>query len=168
MRGDRRSTFVKKWFGRAKKTEDPFDRFFYLWIALVVAAQRLVRGNGENDRERVVDYFLYNKESVLQVLNNHNEIMHQLGRRRGTKYGNPIIDAGEELREKFEKLSNHYLRNQPLDAEEKVEIVAELLNKIRNNLFHGHKVYDDREDISLLGMVNPLLFEILQRCEPSE
>ena len=166
MRGDRRLNFVKKWFGRAKKTEDPFDRFFYLWIALVVSAQHLVRGSCESDRERVIDYFWYNKENVLKVLSEHNDIMNRLAHRRGTRFGNPIIDAGEDLREKFRRLSDHYLRNHPLSSEEKVEIVAELLNRIRNNLFHGHKIYDDQEDISLLELVNPLLFDVLQICEP--
>lgn len=43
--------------------------------------------------------------------------------------------------------------------------IGELFNKIRNNLFHGVKVYDDSEDIELINTVNPILLEILEICE---
>jgi hypothetical protein len=40
------------------------------------------------------------------------------------------------------------------------------LNKVRNNVFHGIKIYDDRDDVRVLKLVNPILREILQACEP--
>jgi hypothetical protein len=30
------------------------------------------------------------------------------------------------------------------------------------------KVYDDKKDIALIGLLNPLLIEIIQKCEPLE
>jgi hypothetical protein len=92
--------------------------------------------------------------------------MVSLARRRGTNYGHPIVDTGNpQLRDKFSKLAAHYTQDHSLSEEELVETVAELLNKIRNNLFHGVKVYDDREDIVLLELVNPVLLTILRNCE---
>lgn len=172
MATDRRLIFTKKWFLRAIRTEDPFDRFTSLWIALVAAAQRHrtsigtpVREN-DTDREKMLDYFRANSHQIFQALRENLDSMVKLSRRRGTYYGNPIVDTGSpELRDKFSKITTHYTKNPLLPQEELVEAVAELLNKIRNNLFHGVKVYDDREDAALLELVNPVLIAILRNCE---
>lgn len=172
---DRRLTFVKKWFQRAVKADDPFEKFFFLWIALIVAAQRIRTRNGtpfrenDTDREKVLDYFRVNSHNVSQALQENQDRMVRLAQRRGTNYENPIVDTGNpELQDKFSKLAAHYIQNCHLPEEKLVEIVAELLNKIRNNLFHGGKVYDDREDIALLDLMNPVLLEILRKCESYE
>lgn len=173
MAEDRRLTFVKKWFQRAEQADDSFDRFFSLWIALIVAAQRVRTRTGtlsrenDTDREKVLHYFHVNSHDVLQVLQQNQDSMMMLAHRRGTNYANPIVDTGNpRLRDKFSKLAAHYTQNATLPQADLVETVAELLNKIRNNLFHGIKVYDDREDSALLGLVNPVLLEILRKCEP--
>lgn len=43
--------------------------------------------------------------------------------------------------------------------------VAELLNEVRNNVSHGIKIYDDREDLDLLRHLNPLLLNVLEASE---
>ena len=71
---DRRMTFVKRWFNHAEDATDPFDRFFSLWIALIVAAQLertkmgIPRKKGDTDRKYVLDYFKHNSDKVLRVL----------------------------------------------------------------------------------------------------
>ncbi len=171
MAEDRRITLVKKWFKRAVKTDDPFDRFIYLWITLVVAAQRFRTHSGyfregDTDREKILDYFHANSSHIFRALQENQDSMVGLARRRGTNYGNAIVDTGNrELRDKFSKLATHYTQNCFLRQEELVETLAELLNKIRNNLFHGVKVYDDREDIALLELVNPVLISIVRHCK---
>jgi hypothetical protein len=163
---------MKRWFLRAKEAEDPFDRFFYLWIALVVAAQRRRTYTGipfreiYSDREKVLDYFRANQQTIAQVLQNNEDKLAQLARRQGARYNKPILDTRSlRLRAIFYDLAAHYTKGVPLQDEYLVEAVSELVNKIRINLFHGFNVYDDHEDIALLELVNPLLFEILQRCE---
>ena len=171
MAEDSRLTLVKKWYKRAVKTDDPFDRFIYLWITLVIVAQRLrthsgYSREGDTDREKILDYFHANSRHIFRALQENQDSMLGLARRLGTNYGNAIVDTGNpELRVKFSKLSTHYTQNRFLNQEELVETIAELLNKIRNNLFHGVKVYDDREDIALLELVNPVLLSILRCCE---
>jgi hypothetical protein len=172
MEIDKRLIFVRKWFQRASQADDPFDRFFSLWIALVVASQRARTNKGsryiedDNDRKRILDYFLSNECKVFQALQNHQDILLKLSQRRGTRYRSPILDTGNPvLGEKFLGLAKHYNRSLILSEEELVEAVAELFNKVRNNLFHGVKIYDDREDIALLELVNPILSEILRACE---
>jgi len=172
MATDKQLTYVKKWFQRGIEIDDPFDRFIYLWIALVIAAQRLRTHLGaaateyNSDREKILDYFQTKNEQISQALKENQCSMVKLACRRGTNYGNPIVDTGNaELRDKFSKLAAHYTQNTPLSQGAIVQTVGELLNKIRNNLFHGAKVYDDREDTALLELVNPVLLKILRKCE---
>jgi len=168
---DGRVTFVRKWLRRASEAEDEFDRFFSAWVALVVAAQRIRDSLGQlpeedSDRKRVVDYFLAKKWEVMTAVKKHKPEMMWLARRRGTTYGNPIIDTGNpNLRNSFTKLSRYYTAGQPIPDDEHVKALAELLNKIRNNVFHGVKVYDDKEDLELLRNVNPVLLAVLNESE---
>lgn len=171
MAVDRRVEFICKWYQRAHESTDDFDRFFSLWIALVVATQRFRTSTGsrvedDTDRERVIAYLKGNQQSVLQVLEQHRDHMVALARRRGTSYHNSIVDTGNpQLRNYFKQLSQHYLGASPLSAENLVVYVAELLNKIRNNVFHGVKVYDDASDSDLLREINPILTSIINQCE---
>ena len=164
---DRRVAFVRKWFQRAREADDEFDRFFSAWIALVVAAQRLP-SKKDTDRKRVVAYFRAKKSRVMSAVKKREQEMMWLARRQGTMYGTPIIDIdtdNEYLCNLFTKLSRHYTSKEAMPDDEFVKALAELLNKIRNNVFHGAKVYDDKEDLELLKNVNPVLLEVLKECE---
>lgn len=173
MAYDRRVSFIHKWLRRATDTKDAdaFDRFFSVWIALVVAAQRVRDASGgladeDSDRQRVVDYFLVRKASVIRAVERHAVEMNWIAHRRGTGYGNAILDTGnQDLHRQFTKLSKHYLASEPMQDDELVKTLAEFLNKVRNNLFHGAKVYDDQEDRELLERVNPVLLAILEESE---
>ena len=171
MARDRQLTFVKKWVQRGVKTTDPFDKFFTLWLALVVAAEHFKTNHAEpfrekdTDREKALAYFQAKSDRVCEALEDNNETMVKLSGRHGTSHGNAIIDTGSpELRSKFSKLASHYKQGPILPPSELAETMAELLNKIRNNLFHGEKMYDDKEDPALLELVNPVLTDILRRC----
>lgn len=169
---DRRLAYVRKWFQRASRTNDPFDRFFYLWIAAVVAAQRYrteypgPEDEEDTDRRKVTAYFEGHVDQVFEAFQENQGNMMQLARRRGTDYGDPIVDTRHpELRRKFSRLATHYTQSPILPRQELVQNVAELFNKIRNNLFHGVKVYDDAEDVRLLELVNLVLRDVLGKCE---
>lgn len=165
MATDRRLTFIRKWVRRAESAKDPFDAFFSIWIALIVAAQRLrtqlgtpFRHEDDDDRQRVLDYFRVNQDRILAALREHEARMIKLAHRRGTQHANPIVGTGNaELRRRFARLAAHYTQGQRLSNDELARNVAELFNKIRNNVFHGIKVYDDRDDIEVLEQVNPVL-----------
>jgi hypothetical protein len=172
MVADRQRDFIIKWIERGRKSKDPFDEFFSLWIALIVASQRIRMKGGiryrenETDRERIIDYFQSNNSNIKKVLENNREIMLKLSNRKGIIHGNSIVDTGNpELRIKFNNLSNYYKKDIFISDAELIKIVAELFNKIRNNLFHGVKVYDDKDDVELINLVNPILLEILIECE---
>lgn len=163
MPGDKRLIYSRKWFEKGIKTEDPFDKFIYLWIALVIAAQYR-RVSGDSDREKIVNLFRGRSSLVFKVIKKHHEGMAKLAQRRGSKYKGPIVDTGNrELRAKFSKIADFYDGKIRLSEDVFVGYVGELLNKIRNNLFHGGKVYDDKEDIALINLVNPILQDVIGR-----
>ncbi len=169
MREDRQLTFSRKWWQRGQAEEDPFDRFFCLWIALVVSAQRYATYHGEarwdaTDADRVRLYFSGMQSGVLAALSRHDASLRRLSQRRGTLYGNPIVDTGNpELKSKFKAFAEHFSGGTKLPPALLVEYTAELVNKVRNNLFHGLKIYDDREDLQVLELLTPLLSDILAR-----
>lgn len=168
---DKQLACSKKWWGRAQAEPDPFDQFFSLWIAMAVAAQRYVTFNGgldvdATDGERVKFYFGSKHAAVMEAVRRHDDAMRSLAMRRGSRYRNAIVDTGNpHLQRSFKSLSDHYGKGPELSSADLAIFMAELVNKIRNNLFHGAKVYDDREDLELLRLVSPLLSEILACAE---
>jgi len=168
IKNDPRVRFVKKWYERGVTEKDPFDKFFSLWIALIVAASRWLELHGctgyGRDKDKVRGYLLGHREQVRPVL--AMKEVKLLAQRRGSSYGNAIVDyASRKLREKFEKFAGHYGGTTQLPENELVEILGEILNKIRNNAFHGVKIYDAADDIAVLKLVNPILVQVLRRCE---
>ncbi|MEW6441272.1 MAG: hypothetical protein AB1640_10105 [bacterium] len=166
----RRRDFVQRWLEKARKAEDPFDRFFYAWIALVAAAQRQRTQTGipfreiYADREKVLEYFAAKRSNVLQVLKDNRQRLHKLACRKGARFAKPVIDTRSlRLRGIFSDFSAHYTHRMPMTEEQLVEATGEVINKIRINLFQGTS--DDSEDIELLELVNPILLQILESCE---
>ena len=119
-----------------------------------------------SDGIKIESYFVCHRQQILDVLKENKQSMLILAKRKGSVSGDPIVDSNERLRPQLTKLSAHYLQNEDLDDKKHVTFLAGLFNRIRNNVFHGGKIYDDKEDIALLTVITPLLQEILWRCEP--
>ena len=154
MATDRRIEFSQNWFRRAHDSSDPFDRFFYAWIALVVAAKRI--SNRREDRGKILEYFSYNHHKVLKAMESNLEHWKALASRRS----NRIVTTGN-----FRRLSEHFREINSLPQNELVCEAGRFLNHVRNNLFHGEKVYESHDDNELLQLVNPILLTILKECE---
>jgi hypothetical protein len=168
---DRRIEFARKWWVQAGAEQDPFDRFFCLWISLIVAARRKIEEEciateRDNDAGLVKAYFVANAGAISGAVSRHARDLRAVAARRGSTHGDPIVDTPNlRLREMFRQLSGHLSGRATLPPESVAASVAELFNQIRNNLFHGRKLYDDREDIKLLTEINPVLCNILEGCE---
>lgn len=170
--GDQRRAFIERWFQKARKAKDPFDRFYCLWIPLVAASKVYGSRAGVTfreiyaDREMVLEYFLARTQHVHRILEKHERRMLQLAQRRGVRYGKPILDTRSwRLRIKFSDFADHYLRRMPLPDEALVEAFGEVVNKIRLELFQGIGCSDGDDDRALLELVNPVLMDILEHCE---
>ncbi|MBL8206700.1 MAG: hypothetical protein JNM09_20875 [Blastocatellia bacterium] len=166
-KNERQKQFILKWYERAFETNDEFDAFFCFWVSLVVAAQIYSSSNFDNetDREKVKKYFRVNKDEILSLLYEHKDNMVRFALRRGAQNNTPMLDASGHLKDKFTQLSAYFLGTQQLSDDLVVSYTAELFNKVRNNVFHGGKMYDEQSDIEILEIVNPILDSILQKCE---
>lgn len=167
MASDKQMIYAKKWFNRGKNENDPFDKFIYLWFSLVIVAQYYRTRYGtpdidnDTDREKISFLFRTNPQKIFDALKKNEAFLEKLALRRGTTFRNVIVDTGNfKLREKIVKLAEYLKRRPLLRNDEMNESLGELLNIIRNNLFHGVKVYDDRTDIELSNLVNPLVTDI--------
>lgn len=171
MARGRRRSFIRRWYDAGLRSRDPYDRFFCFWIVLVAAAQRRRTLTGipfreiYADREKVLEYFEGNKSIIYDILLKNKDKMSFLASRKGARHGHPVLDTRSlRLRRVLSDFSAHYNQGVPLPDDALVEAVAEIINKIRINLFQGM----EREDLELLERVNPLLQEILGRCEFAE
>ena len=99
MARGRRLAFVRRWYERARQADEPYDRFFFAWIAMVAAAQRRRTESGipfreiYADREKVIEYFEINRSTVAGVLSQHKESLKRLASRKGHRYGQPVMDT---------------------------------------------------------------------------
>lgn len=170
MARGRRLAFVRRWYERALQADEPYDRFFFAWIATVAAAQRRRTESGipfreiYADREKVIEYFEINRSTVAGVLSQHKESLKRIASRKGHRYGQPVMDTRSlRLRRIFSDFAAHYTQGMPLGEEALLEATAEVINKIRITLFQD--LDEDRKDIESLELVNPILLEILRQCE---
>lgn len=174
---DRRLVYARKWVKRGQSEKDPFDEFICLWFGLAIFAKYGVgmhfyhSSDKSLDRCNVIGCFEHYREEIHEVVNEEKVNICWLAEREATPRANtnamntdqsPILFSGDrEIKESRNRLKEHWIGNSDLDDHVEIESMALLLNQIRNNLFHGGKVYDDQGDLELLQHVNPILETIL-------
>ena len=168
MAPDKQAQFIAKWFTKAEQDTDVFDRFVSAWVALTIASQRhrTIRGHrrrDETDRERIIDYFKSNAAKLRAAVQENVVELRRLAERRGTR-GGTIVD-GATIQVHCRIFKSTVLGTSTCTNEHLATATAEILNKVRNNLFHGTKMYDDTNDRELLNLVTPLLMTIVATCE---
>jgi hypothetical protein len=139
--------FVKRWHGRAAESPDCFDRFFSAWIALVIEARRHLGteqlAQPDTDRIAMIQYFESHADAVVGVLTYLREHIDWLARRRGTGTNQPILDvnpyAPEHLRRDFDELAMVWLGQLQRKPRWIACKTAEMVNHVRNNMFHASK-----------------------------
>jgi hypothetical protein len=168
MAPDKQAQFIARWFTKAEQDTDVFDRFVSAWVALCIASQRhrTIRGQGrrdETERERVIDYFRSNAAKLRAAVQENVVELKRLAERRGTR-GGTIVD-GDAIQVHSRLFRGTVLETSPCTNEHLATATAEILNKVRNNLFHGAKIYDDTNDRELLSLVTPFLMTFVATCE---
>lgn len=168
---DRRA-FIQRWMDRGRDAVDPFDAFFALWIALVIRARPQLQPEDlaldDTDRKAALRFAESFRDEVFRQLNSQRDDLAWLARRRGTRRGDPIVDVHDycrkrnHLRDRFRRLANHYAGTRTAKSGLIVEAVIELLNHVRNNLFHGIKNPNDVDDRELVAHLVVVLRAILR------
>jgi len=168
---DELNPYIQRWYERGcergqDEKWDPFDKFFYFWIALVVAATQhgnLTDRHPLGDRKPILNYFRAKRSSVIGAEEARRLEVKKLVRMKEVIA--PKTRCRKEVRDAFDNLRAHYDKSKVLEDSELVEPIVEVLNRVRNNLFHGRKTYTDKNDLKVLKAANPILLEILNRCE---
>jgi hypothetical protein len=161
---------VSRWRQKAVEAENPFDRFFSSWIALIIAArgdlslQQLSRP--DTDRKAVIQYLESRAGAVEDALGACQDDTAWLAKREGTSTGGRIVDVYEaspqHLRETFDVLAAVWAGQMTRKARWVANATAELLNHVRNHMFHGVKNPDDAADQELVTHLNQVLIRLLQ------
>lgn len=172
---DERDQIMNDWFTKGVKSykeNNDFEAFIYLWISLVVACkihygnnfphEKFIQKDME-DRKIISKWAEWNAKSIVEIINSNLDTLKPLTNRKGSYYKNPIIDASKELSKKFQNIQDFLNETSNYSNEKQIATdFVELINKVRNNLFHGSKSYDKESDRTLLAAILPLLLQLTQ------
>lgn len=162
---------MRHWCDYARRVDDPFVRFFSYWIALVVTARADLREadftGGDTDRKALLRYCEARRLPVARAMQTRWEDLEWLAHRRSTGSNDPVLDVyghttrAVALRMKFAQFAAFSAQDHQRNPAFVAEAVVEILNHIRNNLFHGRKDPDDALDRDLVTRANRLLEALL-------
>jgi hypothetical protein len=172
-----REKMAAEWFSKgatALRNENIFESFIYLWIAWIIACKINFSNNGHltkdeqykiTDSQVIEKWAKLNSSLIVESIQNNKSSLNLLANRKGTEHSNPIVDTGsKELRNDFYDFRAFIRNGYPITDAKSISVAfARLLNKIRNNLFHGSKAYSDEKDRDLLNAILPTLMEIVER-----
>lgn len=167
---DPRINFVEQWFLRSHKSDDDFERFIFLWLCMVCIAKYWYEMNCRSDRNykssKDDGYFIGhyfgahgNAELIVDVCSCMPEY-EKLARRK-SENNEYILDGVTDDNRTLKNLHMHIVFDSPMNSRSQAEAIGKALKGIRNNLFHGGKLYESSEDRALLELATPLLTAIV-------
>jgi hypothetical protein len=163
---DARINFVKQWFLRSENSIDEFEQFIFLWLCMVCIAKYWYQMNHRLDRNYespkddgyyIEEYFKSHRNAtlIIDVCSNLTEYK-KLAKRKSIN-NDYVIGGAQDSNELFKNLYMHFSFNTPMTTASQSKAIGMALKGIRNNLFHGGKLYDNTEDKDLLGLSTPIL-----------
>jgi hypothetical protein len=182
-----RGTFAREWYNKGeillnKYEQDSrdsgllFESYIYLWIALTVAAkeycacdgQDFKKNNNENstDKEEILYWAKVRDKQIIEILKEHEQDILELCSRTGSKTGTPIMDVYSD---KIIDFHNDFIsywegQNKYIEPKKIVQTFILILNRVRNNLFHGGKSFSVESDCEILRITSPILKRITLEC----
>jgi hypothetical protein len=181
-----RISLSKDWYKRGEQLleeyelkEEPrvlFESYIYLWIALTVAAKEYCACDGKSfknfngerstDKEEILHWALQFQGNIIKMLKENIDLVLDLCERKGVMSGQPIMDTESEETVNYHEQFIRYWESNTENSNRKqiVKTFILILNRVRNNLFHGAKSFRIESDIEILEMTTPLLKEITQLC----
>lgn len=103
------------------------------------------------------------QDRIFQLMNDNRYLLEELSEQYGVETINHIMDSkGENTRINQQVFSDYWLGNVTISVQKKelVITIIDILNRVRNNLFHGEKSFDNQRDIQLLKATCPILCKI--------
>ncbi len=182
-----RISLSNDWFKRGVQLLDEYDHrqeertlfesYIYLWIALTVAAKEYCACDGKifdndsgqkaTDKDEILYWALKcRRDAVLSMLNNKKKILLELCDRAGSETDEPIMDTRSQEIVNYHNQFIKYWTGEARYSESKeiVKTFVLILNRVRNNLFHGAKSFRVESDIEILELTTPLLKDLTKLC----
>lgn len=164
---DKRAEFVRQWFGRAQESIDDFEKYIFLYLCLVVVIKgwegnngKLIGAGEENDDGWYVNKYFgsrYEAAAIVELCEKLPSFKSLVKRKTDEQFF--IVDTNKsDDRALLRNLYNNYLYpNQSMTTSDKSRAIGICLKAIRNNLFHGGKLYESGSDQELLKYAVPVL-----------
>ncbi len=161
---DRRNNLLSKaegWIQKAEKERDPFDRYMSYFIAFKILYDMYTKERnpeadlslGDSRRAVEVGDLIAGKEALLKDLKKPlRDYLEIIPAFREEYWGRPHpVPIASRLREAF------YSDN----AQDTIEYLLKWLYKVRCNVVHGGKNYDEKLDRTILDYSNVMIARIL-------
>ena len=181
-----RGEFAREWYNKGelllKKHEQDndtgllFESYIYLWIALTVAAkeycacagQDFKKNNNEKstDKDEILHWAKVRTKQIIEILKEHEQDILELCSREGSKTKLPIMDfeSKDVLNHHNNFISYWEGQNKYIEPKKIVQTFILILNRVRNNLFHGGKSFSVESDCEILRITCPILKRITLEC----
>lgn len=182
-----RFSLSKDWYTRGaqlleeyNRNDEPrllFEAYIYLWISLTVATKQYCASAGEKfdnangqkatDKDEILHWALKCRSNqIMSMLQNNEDLILDLCERNGSETNQPIMDTQSEQTINYHREFIKYWQGDSRYSKPSqiVETYILILNRVRNNLFHGAKSFRIESDIEMLTLTCPLLKNTAKLC----
>jgi len=165
-----RSEFIIQWYKRSNECADEFERFIFLYICFIVMIKGWAANNSNDqsinsnsDDGLFVDKYFSSKDNLDSIISICESVdsFKILVKRKGDQNYHIVDSNNSSDQVLFKDLYLHYSFNALITNKNKSRAIGKILKVIRNNLFHGGKLYTSNRDIELLEIATPILEKLL-------
>jgi hypothetical protein len=144
---------ANRWYHKALNCEDSFDKFISIWISF-----NAIYGKREGSEFKKIKTIIrrFSNEDIKSILS-LSEVEFFLKVDPPIKYINFEQEVKSTLLEQ-EEIKRSINRNPSLA----IEKLMYILNKVRNNLFHGDKRIESNRDVDIVKNAYPIVRAIVQ------
>ena len=170
---DNRIEFIRQWYSRGENSKDEFDRFIFLWLCMVCIAKYWYSQSRKLDRNydepledgTFIKKFYENDQNSKLIMDAIEDLpeFDQLAKRKSPSEEYIISYPGKE-EGLFKDLYMHKCFGTVMTIKNQSKAIGIALRAIRNNLFHGGKLYESSADKNLLKLATPILKIILLKA----
>ncbi|WP_218014487.1 hypothetical protein [Bacillus sp. AFS037270] len=144
---------AKRWYQKAVDCDDRFDQFISIWISF-----NAIYGRREGNEFRKIKSIIneFNNETITNILS-LDEVQFFCNMELPIKF----LNKYQEI-EDTSYAQNHLKRNISRNPKFAIEQLLFILNKVRNNLFHGDKRLENMRDVDIVKHAYPIVRTIVK------
>ncbi len=153
-----RKDFAKKSIEKSKTfTDDPLIKFVILWIGLNALYDDDSQ-YGRQEADKVKRFFQQNEEKIREIIHKREQELQKM---------QEVIQEYPRQHEKIKECLRTKGAIFKYKHSDSVTHLGELLNKVRNNMFHAAKDWKEEAEQKLISTINPILEDILSELTGS-